>query len=833
MPKWKSSTIFKDGITSILLLFVLTSCFTPNTGPLTSDDHLWLQQHKGKLEVLFGYEAPPNAYHDDDGQYIGLLVDFLREIENHIGVDFSFRNFASWDELIKYSRTGRNFIIVGIARTDDRAKYLSFTSPLLKVPYVIVTRKDDEFVTMSKLSGNKVCTVANYAVNDFIALNFPQIHPQSVVDNLVGLRQVSTGGCDALIVNQMYASYLIESQGITNLKIAGESGYHNRLSAAASINDPRLFNILEKAVDHIGTDRQKELYRKWVSPGAGNISHSVLLVLTMIAIFGIVLLVLFWLWSLSLRKQVLKQTRQIREGKKRLELAIKAAKLGFYDWNAEKGLLHWDAKMDDIFGLSRESNIDRNDYFFNVLHTNDKDRVIADFEKMMDPGNNTTSHTNEYRIQLNNGQVKHIETYGFHFRNKEGAVMRILGICQDISERKKSEKEKERLQRELQQAHKMEAIGQLTGGIAHDFNNILGVIMGYTGMAIDRYGDEVPDKMRTYLETVIKASEQARDLVAQMLAFSRSSNGDAQPLQITPLVKENVKMLHSILPSSIRINLKCDDDLPSILMDPAKLQQLMMNLCVNARDAMVGVGSLTIYLGWQRNIDTECTACHKRVLGNWIELSVSDTGTGMTPDIVARLFEPFYTTKEVGKGTGMGLSVLQGIVSSHDGHILVETEPGKGSTFRMLFPPLVKQVNETYEAEKYPSSDELPQGEGRHVLVLDDEAGLAEYVASLLVLNGYQVTVKTDSQEALNLFKQDPGKFALLVTDQTMPKLTGVALINQLRVIRPEFPVILCTGYSEDIDEESAEAMGIRYLGKPIDAIRLVQSAGELVKMTN
>ncbi len=407
-------------------------------------------------------------------------------------------------------------------------------------------------------------------------------------------------------------------------------------------------------------------------------------------------------------------------------------------------------------------------------------------------------------------------------------VVAIIGVGRDITARKQAESEKERLQKELQHAHKMEAVGQLTGGIAHDFNNILGIVMGFTSIALDRYGREVPEKMVNYLETAMKASERAKDLVAQMLTFSHKGNrDDEKPVQFAPLINENVEMLRSILPSSIKIELKCEGDLPCILMDPAKLQQLMMNLCINAKDAMDGVGDLTIELGWHLGVDAECSGCYKRIEGDWIELSVTDTGTGMTSETVKHLFEPFFTTKDVGRGTGMGLAVLHGIVDGHGGHTLIETKPGKGTTFHLLFPPAVKDPTETTDVNL--PANELPQGGGRHVLVLDDELELAEYIGDLLELYGYEITIKTNSQEALSLLQEEQDKFALLVTDQTMPVLTGTELINQLKRIQPKLPVILCSGFSDSIDKDGAENMGIRYLGKPIDADKLIQSAGELV----
>ena len=415
----------------------------------------------------------------------------------------------------------------------------------------------------------------------------------------------------------------------------------------------------------------------------------------------------------------------------------------------------------------------------------------------------------------------------------DGSLSQYVGIFSDITSIKQSEAEKERLQRELSQARKMEALGQLAGGIAHDFNNVLGIIMGYIDMALDRYSHEAPEKMVSYLETAMQASERGKDLVTQMLTFNRSDNWDERPLQFGPLIKENLKMLQSILPSSIKIKLNCENDLPSIVMDPAKLQQLIMNLCINAKDAMDGAGTLTINLGWHRDIDTECACCHKWIKGDWIELSVTDTGSGMTPEILEHLFEPFYTTKAVGKGTGMGMSVLHGIVSGHRGHSLVETEMGKGTTIRLLFPPAVVETLEKPETPDLDQSlDVVLQGAGRHILVVDDEPMLAEYIGNLLELHGYQPTIKTDSQQALKLFQAEPDKFALLVTDQTMPGLNGLELINQLREIRPGLPVILCSGFSESINAHDAENMGICYLAKPVKADRLLHSAGELLGLT-
>ncbi|MCP4089310.1 MAG: response regulator, partial [Gammaproteobacteria bacterium] len=226
--------------------------------------------------------------------------------------------------------------------------------------------------------------------------------------------------------------------------------------------------------------------------------------------------------------------------------------------------------------------------------------------------------------------------------------------------------------------------------------------------------------------------------------------------------------------------------------------------------------------------DAECTVCRKLVRGDWIELSVSDTGSGIRPDVLERIFDPFFTTKDVGKGTGMGLAVTHGIMHSHDGHIMVNTEVGVGSTFRLLFPAIIDTATETEEAIQL--SPESPSGQGEHILVLDDEPSLGEYLGDLLETSGYLATVISDSREALDLFQKNPERFDLVITDQTMPWMTGIEVVNALRQIRPDMPVILDTGFSDDIDAKAAAKMDINFMEKPINANKLLQMVGELLK---
>jgi PAS domain S-box-containing protein len=429
---------------------------------------------------------------------------------------------------------------------------------------------------------------------------------------------------------------------------------------------------------------------------------------------------------------------------------------------------------------------------------------------------------------LRDGSRRSLEWRNTVLRNKQGEVTHIVTLGYDMTERKAAAAEHDRLQRELNQARKMEALGQLTGGVAHDFNNMLGIIIGYTDLAIDQFGEQMDETLNTYCKNISTASHRARDLVKQMMVFSHSERTEKKPLSIQPLIEENVSMFRSVIPSSIKILVDCEDDLPLVRMDPVQLQQIMMNLCLNARDAMQGAGTLSIHLGWQRDINRECNACHKQIQGDWIELSVSDDGSGMDEQVVDRIFEPFFTTKEVGQGTGMGMSVLHAIMDSHQGHVFIDTEKNRGTSFRLLFPAMARQDKEPQLLNKE-ADPRAGRGKGERILVVDDEPALAEFMCDLLNNNGYDCCCMTHSPQALKHFQQHAGEFDLLITDQTMPDITGLDMIAEIRRIDPQIPVILTSGYSEAINHDSARQYDIHFMDKPVGAHELLERVEQIL----
>jgi PAS domain S-box-containing protein len=412
-------------------------------------------------------------------------------------------------------------------------------------------------------------------------------------------------------------------------------------------------------------------------------------------------------------------------------------------------------------------------------------------------------------------------------RRQDGEISHFIVIQQDVTERNQAMREREDLQRQLQQAHKMEALGQLTGGIAHDFNNILGAIIGYTDLALERFAHDSQGKLAEYLNQVYRAALRARDLIAQMLAYSRGGGNSIEVVRMEPVVREVIKMLRSAMPATMEFHTEFDADTPMVSIDPVQLHQMIMNLCINARDAMEGHGRMTVRIGRMRDLQAECASCHHLVEGDFVQLEISDTGTGITADVLPRLFEPYFTTKPVGSGTGMGLPVVHGILHEHGGHLLVETVPGQGACFRLLLPGLAP-VEMKEEAQEYVAAIQR-QGHG-HVLVVDDEPRLVGYYAELLESQGYRVTGITDALEALHYFRTAPRDVDLVITDQTMPDMTGAGLVRALLEIRPDLPVILCTGYSDEIDAQGAQALRVAgYFQKPVMPAELLVRVSELL----
>ncbi|MFZ1984782.1 MAG: PAS domain S-box protein [Desulfatitalea sp.] len=420
-----------------------------------------------------------------------------------------------------------------------------------------------------------------------------------------------------------------------------------------------------------------------------------------------------------------------------------------------------------------------------------------------------------------NGSIFPVEITATYFTWQGQEVQ--LALIRDISFRIESERQKAELETRLRQAQKMEAIGTLAGGIAHDFNNILSSILGFTELAMD---DVQPDTVtHDNLNEVLVAGLRAKELVHQILTFSRQSEQQKQPTQVEAIVHEAARMLRATIPTTIAVKVETPTDNSTIFGDATQIHQVIMNLCTNAVHAMEENGGvLSIHLETKILAQNQVDLFGGMPPGPCLKLSVSDTGTGIAPEILDRIFEPYMTTKEKGKGTGLGLAVVHGIVQSHQGHIIVCSQPNQGTTMEVYLPLIPKG-----ERTSLPSVHELPRGD-EHLLLVDDELQIVQMQRQTLERLGYTVSFRTSSLDALELLRNNPQRFQAVITDMTMPNLTGDSLARQIKAIRPDIPIILSTGYSERIRNNAIQPECVdRVLMKPVGKADLAQALRELL----
>ncbi len=398
-------------------------------------------------------------------------------------------------------------------------------------------------------------------------------------------------------------------------------------------------------------------------------------------------------------------------------------------------------------------------------------------------------------------------------KTKDGVLLGIGATMQDITEHKQ-------LEAQLRHSQKMESLGTLAGGIAHEFNNILGIMQGYSQLVISKMPDDSEDK--SYMESIYKTGQRAVALVRQILTFSRMNEQKLRVLHIPPVIEEVLMMMRATIPTTVEIRQEIGGVAAPIFGDPAQIQQALLNLCTNAFHAMEEEGGvLTIRLEEERYRKDMKPLPHLKE-GSYLKLVISDTGCGMSATEKDRIFDPFYTTKEVGKGTGLGLSITHSIIQQHKGAIAVDSVAGEGSSFYVYFPVAQDKVQN-------PVVIGFPEeSRNGHIMVVDDEAFLTQFYEAMLAKLGYEVTVFNNSIDAFNEFQRDPSQFDLVFTDYTMPHLTGDRLSQEVLKIRPELPIVLATGYSDAISEEKARAIGIReFFIKPVEVsefTRIIQS---------
>jgi PAS domain S-box-containing protein len=516
--------------------------------------------------------------------------------------------------------------------------------------------------------------------------------------------------------------------------------------------------------------------------------------------------------------------RALRDSEERYALAMEGANEGHWDWDIASDHLFLSPKMKTLQGQSADfPTTTRSAWLAEVvMHPDDKPRYEAAIKAHLE--GRTPRFECEYRVRQPNGEWCWLLSRGRCLRDEAGKPSRLVGSAIDITAEKQAQIDKERLEAQLRQSQKMEAIGTLAGGIAHDFNNILGAILGYGELAHQHAAEG--SALRRYLDNVMHAAGRAKTLVDRILGFSRSGLGERVPVNVQSVIEETLEMLEASLPAGIRLEKRLEAGNAAVIGDATRLHQVAMNLCTNALQAMERGGVLSIVL--ERIELTEHRALSRGNLSPrlYVRLAISDTGNGIPPAVFERMFDPFFTTKGVGQGTGLGLSLVHGIVTDLGGAIDVSSKAGEGTRFEIWLPVAGEAGRPTVEAVR-----ELPRGRGETVMIVDDERPLVALTEEMLAELGYEPVGFDSSNAALQAFQAEPERFDVILTDEAMPELTGTDLAREIRRVRIAVPIVLMSGYGGTQLTTRAAANGVNeVLRKPLQGRDLAESLARVLE---
>lgn len=517
--------------------------------------------------------------------------------------------------------------------------------------------------------------------------------------------------------------------------------------------------------------------------------------------------------DLSERKQ---SERAIKMSKERYDLATRAAKIGVWDWDPNTGDCFIDSNIMAFLGYE---NMDAPNNIKNWL-----DFVHPDDHQMMKKTacdcltEKSEEFSSKHRLLHRDGSIIWVYVRGSVVRNDQRKIVKMVGTGMDITDLHRAEEENKALEKQLQQAQKMEALGTLTGGISHDFNNSLTVITGCAQLAMTSVTKDHP--CHADLELILKACRNAKNLVDQVSSFTRAQKITSKPTRFGPLLKEAIELLGSSIPSNIRMAVDIREDAGSVMAGPAQIHQLITNLVTNAAYAMKDrCGTLNVTLDDLHVTEQHDSGKMDLEPGAYLRLTVADTGAGMSQEIMRRVFDPFFTTKDPGEGSGMGLAVVHGIVNGCGGKIDISSTPGIGSKFDVYL-PLVSESPQDLVKEEVAA----PKGI-EHILLVDDDVSILDTMKRMLQHLGYRVATATNGTEALELLRDQPESFDLIFTDQVMPQLSGLELVRMALHIRPDIAVAVFTGFGEVIDKEEAQNLGVKSIvRKPLEISELAQA---------
>ena len=795
-----------------------------------------------ELRSASEFDYPPFAIVGADGMADGFSVDLLKAAAEAAGLSVSFK-VGPWHQLKEELAAGMLDVLPLVSYSPERDRVYDFTTPYLRMNGTVFVRKGDPHIrSLADLKDREVLvmegdTAHEYALREKLS---EKIIPTATYEE--AFRRLASGRHDAVVVQQIVGLQIIRKLHLANIVPVSQKhvttlkpvalkleGFEQKFCFAVPEGNQHLVSQLNESLTIVylnGT--YNALYEKWFAPilpkpemTMAETIRQVLVVLVPL----LLVLTLAGLWYLRrlVRERTLfleveiaqrqKIEEALAEANGRYEDAQRLGKVGNWVFEPVTGELWASAEARRIFGFAGGAPLS-----LDAVRQCFADRGMA--EKVLQDLLSAGRVDNLECGIISADEKKHrtILLLARSEKDDTGRPVRLTGVIQDVTERK-------RMEERLQQAHKLEAVGVLAGGIAHDFNNILTSILGFAELIRDSYPDD--NQLQEDIGEIYTAAGRAKELVQQLQTFSRREKTRPYPLRVELVVKETMRLMRSTLPASIEMRVDVAETMPPVLAEPTKLHQVVMNICTNAAQAMEEEGGVLTVRAFETTPVDQVFRQHPDLArGRYVQLEVHDTGRGIAPGRLGSIFDPYFTTRESGDGTGLGLAVTYGLVREMNGEILVWSEEGKGSVFTILLPTV--EAGEGLEAG-LPDSSGPPLMGGRHILLVDDEPPNLKMTTRMLERGGYTVTPVQDGAEALERFRKDPAVFDLVISDISMPGLTGDRLTRELLVVRPDLPVLLISGHAGNVSEEAAGLAGARgFLQKPVTEKQLFSRIGQI-----
>lgn len=793
------------------------------SGASLADDHVELLNEEEREwlrslsePIIVGTEANyrPYAYLDDDGEFAGVAADYLGLIEEKLQINFVVHEYDTFADMLDAARKRHIDIIPFIVASEERGAYLNFTQPVFEARDRILVRSETRgTLQIDDLAGLRLGVIEGYFAEAEVRDEYPDIQLVPLPNEPTALRELSLGMLDALIIDIGVASYYIQQDGISNLRVAGEFGEVG-LQTFATRNDwPILNSILGKGLASVSAEEHEIIRLRWISIGGVDPRELDRLwkqLIIVVSVIGVLIAgILFW--NFTLRRLVTRRTvelereleerRRVEAAKERLAVAVEQsaeyvliidtsgnieyANLAFLEANGVKSLQGRRLHSMTIGGA--------------------RDKVIRGLRDIRDSG------VWRGRVDLERarkGAMKVSMTIA-PIHEAAGDIDGYVVTARDITN-------EEQLEARLRQREKLSALGTLANGIAHDFNNLLVPILGY----VDLIRMESSATVSSYLDAITEASERARDLVQRILIFGRGGGGEKVPLDLRFEVEDAIAFVRSLLPTTIAVEAdlqKC----AAIMGDRTQIQQILLNLCTNASDAMAEDGGVLTIKVEQYTQGEDVEGLHRDLApGNYVLLTVSDTGIGMDDTTKSRVFDPYFTDKRRGKGTGLGLAIVHGIVRGHGGVIHAESEPGLGTDIRIYFPTVDIEPARIHAQ----SGLTIPRGNGQRIMVLDDDKLVLNTISVMVQGLGYEVSEWMDPIIALDALEKAPKEYDAVLTDLTMEGLSGIEFAKRALDVSPNLPIAIMTGNPGALNDYA-----IRSIEKPIPLAELANCLSELL----